>query len=292
MNRSLRAPVALTILATVLLGACATPLPNTNLESARSAYTSAAADPLVAQAAPRELTLAQQDLARGDAAFKDKQDAATVDHYAYLATQRTKAAVESARAVSADRAASDAQTQRDRIVLASRTREAEQARIAADQARLQANAATQVAVASQQQAAALQDQLAALQAKQTDRGMVLTLGDVLFDTGKASLKPGAMRTIDDLAAFMQQHPERRVLIEGYTDSVGSESVNQDLSERRANAVRDALALRNVAFDRVQVHGLGERYPVASNDTSAGRQQNRRVEVVFSGDAGTFQSPRS
>ncbi|MEO8938342.1 MAG: OmpA family protein [Burkholderiaceae bacterium] len=301
MNSSIRPRVftGLTILAASLLAACAAPMNNSNLEAARVEYTTAASDPVIAQSAPKELVRAQEELQRGDLAFKDKKDAATVDHFAYLAHQRTQVAIEAARITRADQAAANAQTQRDRIVLASRTREAEQARGAADQARsaaeqakMDADAAKQQALASQQRAGALEDQLAALQAKQTDRGMVLTLGDVLFDTGRATLKSGAMRTIDNLAAFMQQHPERKVLIEGYTDSVGSDSMNQELSERRADSVRDALALRNVSADRVTVHGLGERYPVASNDSGSGRQLNRRVEIVFSNAAGMFQAPRS
>ena len=289
MSRSL---AVASLLTTALLAACASPMATPNLEAARASYRSAAADPLVAQSAPKELVRAQQELDRADAAVKDKQDAATIDHYAYLASQRTQVAVEAARVARADQASADAQTQRDRIVLASRTREAEQARLSADRAKLDADAARQQALASQQRAGALEDQLAALQAKQTDRGMVLTLGDVLFDTGKATLKPGAMRTIDDLATFLQKNPDRKVLIEGYTDSVGSDDLNQELSEKRAGAVRDALTRRAVPFDHVQVHGLGERYPVASNDTNAGRQQNRRVEVVFSNPAGAFDSPRS
>jgi len=287
-----RAIAGLSILATALLAACAAPMANPNLDAARASYDRAAADPLVAQSAPKELQRARAELARADSAFQDKKDAATVDHFAYLASQRTQVAVETGRIARAEQASTDAQSQRERIVLASRTREAEKARSDADAARMQADAARMQAAASQQRAGALEDQLAALQAKQTDRGMVLTLGDVLFDTGKATLKSGAMKTIDDLATFMQQHPERRVLIEGYTDSVGSDQTNQELSERRADAVRDALTRRAVPFDHVQVHGLGERYPVASNDTGSGRRQNRRVEVVFSDNGGAFNSPRS
>ena len=287
-----RAAAGLSILAAALLAACATPMANPNLDAAHASYERAASDPVVAQSAPKELARAQSELARADSAFQDKKDAATVDHFAYLASQRTQVAVETARIARAEQAANDAKTQRERIVLQSRTREAEKARLDADAARSQADAARMQADTARLQAAALADQLAALQAKQTDRGMVLTIGDVLFDTGRATLKPGAMKTIDDLAAFMQQHPERKVLIEGYTDSVGSDETNDELSQRRADSVRDALARRGVAFDRVQVHGLGKRYPVASNDTSAGRQQNRRVEVVFSDNSGQFNSPRS
>ena len=292
MKTSFRPRLAVALLTTAVLAACAAPMPNVNLESARNAYNTAASDPEVVRVAPRELAQAQAELQRGDAAFKDGRKPDVVDHFAYLAQQRAQVAVESARAARADQASTDAQAQRDRIVLAARTREADQARFAAEQAKADADVAKQQALASQQRAGALEDQLAALQAKQTDRGMVLTIGDVLFDTGKATLKPGAMKTIDDLAAFLQQHPERKVLIEGYTDSTGSEQTNLDLSQRRAGAVRDELTRRNVPFERVQVHGLGPRYPVAGNDSGSGRQLNRRVEVVFSNNAGTFESPRS
>jgi len=117
--------------------------------------------------------------------------------------------------------------------------------------------------------------------------MVMTLSDVLFDTGKATLKPGATRDLDRLATALKDNPSTRVKIEGYTDSVGSDSYNQELSERRARAVADALQSRGVPADRYQIEGLGKEFPVATNDTPAGRQQNRRVEIVFSDDAGRF-----
>jgi outer membrane protein OmpA-like peptidoglycan-associated protein len=130
-------------------------------------------------------------------------------------------------------------------------------------------------------------ELAALKAKQTERGMVLTLGDVLFDTASSQLKPGAQTTIAQLASFMADNPDRRLLIEGHTDARGSEAYNQDLSERRADAVANALYRQGVAANRVTVIGLGEQYPLASNDTASGQQENRRVEVVISSDNGTF-----
>jgi len=281
------------VILAALLAACATPM-NPNLEAARQDYTRAAADPVVAAAAPRELANARDELQKGDAALKDRQKDEVVDHYAYLARQRVQVAIDAGRIANANQATADAQAQRDRIVLASRTAQANaqaaQAQSQAAVANAQAAQAQADAAAERQRADDLASQLA--NAKQTDRGTVLTLGDVLFDTGRASLKPSAMRTIDEIATFLQAHPERRVLIEGYTDSTGSDATNRELSERRADAVRQALLARNVSFDRVQIHGLGEEYPVASNDTASGRQLNRRVEVVFSTPAGTFQSPRS
>ena len=126
-----------------------------------------------------------------------------------------------------------------------------------------------------------------LQAKLTNRGLVLTLGDVLFDTGQATLKPGGARAVDRLVAFLNDYPQRTVLVEGFTDEVGSETTNQRLSERRADAVRQSLLSSGIAASRIRTRGYGEAYPVASNANAAGRQQNRRVEVVISDDNGTI-----
>jgi outer membrane protein OmpA-like peptidoglycan-associated protein len=110
---------------------------------------------------------------------------------------------------------------------------------------------------------------------------------VLFDTGKATLKAGADLALNRLSDFMKQNPDTRIIVEGHTDSRGSDEYNRELSQARAQSVSDALASRGVASDRVQVVGRGEGYPVASNDTTAGRQQNRRVEIIFSDQKGQF-----
>jgi outer membrane protein OmpA-like peptidoglycan-associated protein len=115
----------------------------------------------------------------------------------------------------------------------------------------------------------------------------MTLSDVLFDTGQATLKPGADRALDRLAQFLKDSSGTRVVIEGHTDSVGSDDYNLALSERRAQSVAAALSARGVPADRIDSKGLGKAYPVASNDTQAGRQQNRRVEIVFSDQSGRF-----
>lgn len=128
--------------------------------------------------------------------------------------------------------------------------------------------------------ARLQQQLTALQAEKTDRGMVMTLGDVLFETGKAELMPGAMNMIVRLAQFMKQYPEKKLQIEGHTDSTGSASFNLRLSEDRANAVRNVLLAESVSSIRIETIGYGMSRPVATNDTVEGRQRNRRVEIVI------------
>lgn len=119
--------------------------------------------------------------------------------------------------------------------------------------------------------------------KKTERGLVLTLGDVLFDTGQATLNSGAYGTLDRLANALREKSGRTVVIEGHTDNVGSDELNQGLSERRAQAVHSALAQRGVARNQIAAFGKGENFPIASNDNAGGRQQNRRVELIFTED---------
>jgi outer membrane protein OmpA-like peptidoglycan-associated protein len=244
----------------------------------------------VARSAPLELRNAQTALTQAEGALKAGEDKAAVDHFAYLARQR--AAGEIARA---EQAVTLVGHNRARILMAARSSEAAagtasalKARDQTEQARAQAEARMEAdkqlaaaAEAARARAAKLQQELTDLQAKQTARGMVLTLGDVLFDTGRAELKAGAFSTADRLATFLRQNPERTVAIEGHTDSVGSDSFNQSLSERRAQAVRVALTSRGIDSGRVTAAGMGEAKPVANNATAEGRQRNRRMEVVIS-----------
>ncbi len=122
----------------------------------------------------------------------------------------------------------------------------------------------------------LENELRELKAKQTDRGVVLTLGDILFETGKTALMPGAKRTMNIIADFLKKYSKRNILIEGFTDSVGGEKYNLKLSQQRAQSVRAALTIRGIVSERIALKGYGERFPVASNKTEAGKQQNRRV----------------
>jgi outer membrane protein OmpA-like peptidoglycan-associated protein len=122
--------------------------------------------------------------------------------------------------------------------------------------------------------------------RDADGSLVLTLGDVVFDAGKASLQPSATTAIDRLAQLLGVYPERSVRIEGHTDSLGDDAANQQLSERRAAAVRDALLARGIAAARVEAVGYGETRPIADNRTESGRQKNRRIDIVLSAEHGT------
>jgi outer membrane protein OmpA-like peptidoglycan-associated protein len=193
--------------------------------------------------------------------------------------------------------AASAKAGRDQVRLEAKTAEADaakrQAAIAqatADQQAAALTAASAKAERDQALIAQQEIQLKELDAKKTARGMVITLGDVLFSTNKAQLASGGMHNMQKLADFLKQYPQQKVLVEGYTDSTGSNSHNQELSDRRANAVRTALLDMGTSSDRVTTRGYGEAFPVASNDTAASRQLNRRVEIILS-DANGNIAPR-
>jgi outer membrane protein OmpA-like peptidoglycan-associated protein len=257
-----------------LLAACASaPQRNGQLEQARLEVQNLSADPLAQQAASDDLAAARASLDQADGAFQQKAPPEKVDQLAYLATRHAQAGEARISEARARQEVAKAQHDRDGILLAARERETQ-------------NAKTETAVAQTQLAGARQE-LMDLQAKQTNRGLVMTLSDVLFDTGRATLKPGADRDMDRLAQALKDNGNTKVIVEGHTDSVGGDDYNQELSERRADSVANALQMRGVPADRYQVKGLGKAFPVASNDTQAGRQQNRRVEIIFSDDSGRF-----
>lgn len=286
------ARLALVPAATALLMACAsTPPNNAALNEARALYNQAVNDVSTARAAPVELRAAQEALQQAEAALKEGDDPSAVNHHAYLARQRAATAMQAGVIARAEASAEASSAERNRILMQARTREAEAGNAAAQTARDQAvvarlEAGQQLAAAesARARAAKLQQELTDLQAQQTDRGMVLTLGDVLFDTGRAELKSGAFSTVDRLATFLRENPERRVAIEGHTDSVGRDSFNQTLSRNRAEAVRAALTSRGIDASRITAQGMGEAKPVANNGTPEGRQRNRRVEIIIANAA--------
>jgi outer membrane protein OmpA-like peptidoglycan-associated protein len=264
-----------------VLAACASqPERVAQLDEARSKVQALSNEALVQQVASKELSAAHANLQQAEEAFNNGEPEEKVAHLAYLAGRQAdigQARVDEAEA--RDQVAK-AEFERNRVLLDVRTQEAEMAKQRAAEAEL-------AAAAKAEEAQSAQEALAELQAQQTERGMVLTLSDVLFDTAAATLKPGAALTIDRIARFLEGNPQTRLIIEGHTDSRGSEAYNEELSQRRAQAVGDALVERGIQTNRFEVLGRGEGFPVANNGTAAGRQQNRRVEIVFSDESGQF-----
>jgi outer membrane protein OmpA-like peptidoglycan-associated protein len=282
----------------LLMAACATTSPESEsaLDQARAAVQRLEAQPMASQTAGKALQDARDALGNAEAAERAHRPPEEVIHLSYLA--RRDADIGEAVIAEQDSrtAMAQAQAQRERVLLDARERETALARQQAAQSQQQAQMSQQNAQMSaqqaqeaQQQARDAQQQLEALQAKQTDRGMILTLGNVLFDTNEATLKPGADEIVSRLSQFLQKHPEVKVRIEGHTDSTGSDSYNESLSQRRADAVAMALERRGIPQSQIQAVGRGKSAPVAGNDTSAGRQQNRRVEIIFSDTQGQFVS---
>lgn len=249
-----------------------------------TAYQEAAEAQLVANAraadAARDRAAAEQARVAAERAREDAEAARWAANRALdeaererLAAIRANADVEAAReaAEEARRAAQLAQSS------------AERERLAAIAAREEAELARREAQLAQQQLDHMQTMITELKAEQTERGLVVTVDDVLFEVDRAELKPGARRQLAQLAEALKSYPDTEVSIEGHTDSTGTSAYNQDLSERRAAAVREFLLAQGVSRARVDTLGLGEHQPVASNATSAGRQQNRRVEVIIQDD---------
>ena len=312
------------LLSIAILAGCASVPENSLLNEARNDYSAAQNNPQVINLAPTELKQAGDALAKANNASDKKEDASVVTHLAYLAKQRVAIAQETAKKKAAEIAVTNAAAERSKIRLEARTveadkarqnaaaskREAEVSQQEAATSQRQAEAAQQSAAASQRQAEAsqqeaatsqqqardaemrtsqLETQLKELNAKKTERGLVVTLGDVLFDTNKAQLKSGGTRGLQKLAGFLKQYPQRKAQVEGYTDSTGSADYNLELSDRRANAVRSSLVGMGIGNDRITTHGYGQESPVASNDTADGRQLNRRVEIVLSDETGAVSS---
>jgi OmpA-OmpF porin, OOP family len=213
-----------------------------SLDQAQTAVSQAQADPQLQQYAPAELERTRTAMVEANEAADAGADAADLDSKAYV-VQRN---VEVTRAIAEER------------------RHLEQAQT--------------VGLQAQERAEVLRE----LGARSTARGTVVTLGDVLFNTGSATLNPGGMQQIARLSTYLAANPSQVVRIEGHTDSQGSSAYNETLSQRRAESVRAALVAAGVDPARVTAVGMGEAVPVASNATAAGRQQNRRVEIILEG----------
>lgn len=256
-------PLTLAATALFVMAACSStkaPASDPAVAQARAALTSLQSDSTLATLAQTSLRDAEQAVVSAEKAnlTNDKNPALTA-HLAYLAQNK----VDIARAVAGARYAEDRvkslSNERSQVLLDSRTREAD---------------------AAHQRAAELEQELADLKQQQTDRGTVFTLSDVLFSTGKADVKPGSIVNIQRLAERLNQEPERTIVIEGHTDSTGSVDLNNRLSQQRADAVKFELAKAGVAASRITSFGKGQSFPIASNNTQEGRQQNRRVEVIL------------
>lgn len=245
--------------------ACTPPTKPASLQSAEAAVEQVQSEPGVTRYALVELDKAQETLQEAQRTWRYDKSPDKVAHPAYLAQQYARIA-----AVAAEGEEAQAQIRAQIKDLQAQIKDLSKGR---DQ---------------------MKQRLSELQAKKTNRGYVLTLGNILFELDKAELTSDAMQSLSRLVKFLKDFPEREVVIKGYTDSTGSEAYNLDLSQRRAEAVRRFLVDNGIAPERIVARGYGEAYPVASNDTAAGRVRNRRVDIVILNEgekAGDYHRPR-
>jgi outer membrane protein OmpA-like peptidoglycan-associated protein len=258
------------------LAGCATaPLAPDGAADVRAKLTRLQTDPTLANRAP--VAVQEAETAVRVAEEPLAKDAALGAHRVYMADRKVEIAMAQASTSQAEDQRVKLGEERERSRLEARTREADLAKADADATRV---AAASAAGEASRQADEMQRQIDALQAKATDRGLVLTLGDVMFTSGRADLKAGAASNLDRLVTFLQQNPDRKVEIEGHTDNVGGDDYNQGLSQRRADSVRSFLMQQGIDSERIVASGKGEQRPVADNESEGGRQQNRRVEVII------------
>lgn len=251
--------ILIPVAASVVLGACSsTPVSVPELDTARTVVPQVEASPRAGVAAS-QIAAARSALDRANKLVDSGGKVDEVQFEAQVAIKNAQVANEKITLAQTKDEINAATAERQQVLLESREREAQMA---------------------QKRVKSLEEEL---QAKKTDRGLEVTLGDVLFDTGKATLKPGAYATIDRLANALKEDSSRKVVIEGHTDSTGPAEVNQVLSQNRALSVQAALMERGVSGDQITAVGKGPSSPVASNSTAEGRQLNRRVDMIFTED---------
>lgn len=268
--------VVLSVAVAAILSACTTAPPrNESLETARTAVPEVEKSSRAGVAAA-DIANARTSLDAANRLDASKGKLADIVYEADNAVLSAKIANEKILTAQANEEIANGSAQRQTVLLQARERESQKSADQASDARRQADASTL-------RADSLEAQLADLKLQKTERGLVLTLGDVLFDTGQATLKSGANGTMDRLATALREKSGRTVTIEGHTDNVGSDASNQGLSERRAQAVQSALTQRGVVRSQITALGKGENFPIASNDSVDGRQSNRRVELIFADD---------
>ena len=295
----------LSMLACALMvgAACATVRPSGELAEARSIYLR-----LMSEGADRrveaDLLRTNTAIANADAAFRENKAQQDVDALGHIALRLAQTAEANNQRRLSDRIADSLRTARLQRLLTLSEAQRSQLEASRQLSEQEIAALRQQNLAAEQRADSLRraaeeanrrlnealGQLRSLVAEITDlretqRGLVISLSDILFDVGKSTVKPGSQANIGRIAVVLRQYPQHQILVEGHTDATGSEEFNLRLSQDRANAVRAALVAGGVDASKITADGFGESQPVASNDTPAGRQQNRRVEIVIVG-AGT------
>jgi outer membrane protein OmpA-like peptidoglycan-associated protein len=258
------------VVAALLLAGCVSQETEREISQASTTLERVQADSMAQRAAPKDLQRALETLQRAERFNEYWGGTADARHYAYLSQRYSEIADQQGALLQHQEQVARLEMERDRL------------RRMLQDAQL---------MTVEQQGRWLEDQMMSLAASETDRGMVMTLGDLLFHAGSASLNSSANRTLLKLVHFLQLNPQRKVRIEGYSDSRGDPQANLALSQARAQTVADLLVNLGIAGERVEVRGYGERFPLAENASARGRAQNRRVEILFSDAEGNLGPDR-
>lgn len=262
-----------------LVASCATAPQNPpGSAEVRSKLTALQSNSSLADQVPVELREAEAAVLAAEAPVG--KDVALGAHRVYMADRKVEIAMATASTRYAEDQRAALSQARDDARLNARTQEADRARRETATAQSATDAALASAAVAAKEADELQRQIDVLQAEATDRGLVLTLGDVLFGTGRSDLTSGGTNTLDKLVVFLNNYPDRNVVIEGHTDDVGSHEMNQTLSQHRADSVKFYLVQQGIRHKRLAASGMGETQPITDNQSPSGRQQNRRVEVII------------
>lgn len=252
-----RSGVLALIFSGVILTACqSTPDEDATVKQVREELISLQSDPQLSRLAQTAIRDAERAV---EEAEKPQKNETIKEHLVYLASNKVKTARAMASARFEEDRLKSLGEQRKQVQLDARTREAREAEMRAKR---------------------LEQELADIKQKQTSRGTIYTVGDTLFATNKAEIKAGSQTSFNRLAQTLNETPDRKIIVEGHTDSTGAEDYNLTLSQRRADAVKNYLVSQGVDASRITAVGKGEGFPVASNDTPSGRQQNRRVEIII------------
>ncbi len=260
----------------LLLSACASTPPESLVEL-KQKLDSLESNEQTNRFAPVALKEAQDQVRTTESAW-NKDNEALYDHELYLAERYIEIAEQETERGEVQAKLGNTSERRKEMILSQQEKEMERARLEAREAK--------------EKLEALKTEMENVKAEQTDRGLILTMGDVLFALNSAELQPGGEKNIEKLANFMHENVETQVTVEGFTDSLGSEQYNEKLSEKRAQSVVDLLEASNIDSSRLNIKAYGERYPVATNDTAAGRQQNRRVQLVINNQSDRYQGPKA
>lgn len=279
MNAKLQITRSLACITLGVATACSPQL-HPEVEKSERALQILASNPDADALASRELREASDAVQRAKRDWYESENEEEALHLSYLAARRIEIAQVKLAEKQAELSAERMKEKREAVVENAKEAQAIQAEAAAINLGLEAEKLRKETEARIAENNSLKEKLSELEAENTERGLQLTIGDVLFDSDGATLKPGATHSLKPLAAFLEEHPSHLVEVEGHTDNKGSSEYNKSLSQRRADAVRDLLVELNVEPERISSRGLGEAYPRATNDNIAGRLENRRVELII------------